>query len=290
MTSSTNKKLENIYHKGQDNIWNGKAVLHELVTQHGPPDFSNADREAIYNIFTIILWGELAAWEVSSQLAADLPSIEARMAATSQAHDEARHFYVMRDYLALLNRGSGELRPKAKKFLTSILRAPKIENKLLGMQLMVEPLALTLFKLIRHKKVDPVLNGLLPLYERDEARHVGLGVQYFPELLNRMSWFTKIKMVIWQFKEYMLQFSMLHELEADLLQLGIEPYKAFELARTKQFKAMKETSQQLGRATPAFALLLGVIDFKAEYQFSKRPLVDRIFYAFRKAKEKSMTV
>jgi hypothetical protein len=48
------------------------------------------------------MWGELAAWKISAQLADELEPLEAKLAATSQVHDEARHFYVMHDYLDAL--------------------------------------------------------------------------------------------------------------------------------------------------------------------------------------------
>ena len=43
---------------------------------------------------------------------------EARMAATSQAHDEARHYYVMRDYLNLLGEVPTEIDPQSSQIFT----------------------------------------------------------------------------------------------------------------------------------------------------------------------------
>ena len=60
-------------------------------------------------------------------------------------------------------------------------------KKLVGMQLMVEPMAITLFQLVREYQLEPVLCDLLELYERDEARHVALGVLHLPKLLEGMT-------------------------------------------------------------------------------------------------------
>ena len=96
------KTLENIYHRGQEKIWDGRDVLKMLVEKHGGINELPAEKKrALQNIFAVILAGEDAAWKISLQLAESVGSVEARMAATSQAHDEARHFYVMRDYLKL---------------------------------------------------------------------------------------------------------------------------------------------------------------------------------------------
>ena len=69
-------KLENLYHKGQAASWDGKAVLAELVERHGGVQASPEKRAAIAEVFTIILWGELAAWEVSSYLAEAHPGLD----------------------------------------------------------------------------------------------------------------------------------------------------------------------------------------------------------------------
>ena len=55
------------------------------------------------------------------------------------------------------------------------------------MQLTVETIALTIFQRVREIGVEPVLTDLLPYYERDEARHVGLGVQLVPQMMEKLS-------------------------------------------------------------------------------------------------------
>jgi pyruvate formate lyase activating enzyme len=59
-------------------------------------------------------------------------------------------------------------------------------KKLIGMQLQIESTALTIFHALRESKVCPVLTDLLTDYEKDEARHVGLGVQLLPTLMKKM--------------------------------------------------------------------------------------------------------
>ena len=97
------RRLERVYHKGHQRAWNGKEVLQNLLEEHGPIELPQEKREALRSLFAIVLWGELAAWKVSAELAMRLEPLEAKMAATSQAHDEARHFYVLYDYLQMLD-------------------------------------------------------------------------------------------------------------------------------------------------------------------------------------------
>src|SRR5690606_3974862 len=84
---------ERIYHKGQVLAWDGKEILPMLIEKHGGIQIDPDKKPALRRVFAIILWGELAAWKISAQLADTLVPLEAKMAATSQAFDEARHFY-----------------------------------------------------------------------------------------------------------------------------------------------------------------------------------------------------
>ena len=86
-------KCQSIYHRGQELAWDGRDLLGELIAKHGGVHIADPEKAAaLSRIFNIILWGELAAWRISAQLADRLVPLEAKMAATSQAFDEARHF------------------------------------------------------------------------------------------------------------------------------------------------------------------------------------------------------
>jgi hypothetical protein len=278
-TTSLENKIELLYHKGQKNIWNGKEYLQECLDKHGEINLSATDAMALKNIFGIILWGELAAWKISSILSFQLEDDCARMAATSQAHDEARHYYVMRDYLRLLDVPlenidlrflPGNIDPYAEDFLQSVLQADNIPKMLLGMQLMVEPLALTLFKIVREKNVDPVLSDLLLMYEKDEARHVAFGTMYLPKILSEMTAVQKADLLVWQFFGYMKQFEMLKSLKNDFVALGISPRDVFAVARKKQLNAMEILSEELGERYPLMDTMIRVIDFRNEMNFPEK--------------------
>ena len=127
-------KLQNIYHRGQSRAWDGREVLSDLVTKHGGIQLPSDKRHALSQIFAVILWGELAAWKISADLAVHLEPLEAKMAATSQAHDEARHFYVMHDYLELLGEVPTKVGPATERVLAGVLGADSLTKKLMGMQ------------------------------------------------------------------------------------------------------------------------------------------------------------
>ena len=227
------KIMERIYHTGQSKAWDGKTLLNELVEKHGGIHIDPKKTEAIKNIFSIILWGELAAWKISAELAEHIEPLEAKLAATSQAHDEARHFYVMHDYLDLLGYTPAPLPDSAGRTLDLVLNANSLAKKLVGMQLMIEPIALTLFQMARESNIEPVLCDLLRYYERDEARHVALGIHYLPDLIKKMNVVEAASYWAFQGRILTLQLRGLNDLEADFEALGFDAMSAFRLGQSR---------------------------------------------------------
>jgi len=245
--SKSTKALENIYHRGQEKIWDGRKVLKELLDKHGGiRKLQPREARALQNIFAVILEGENAAWKISLQLADKLDNIEARLAATSQAHDESRHFYVMRDYLELIDYTPRPIPEPVKTALSMVMETESLPKKLLGMQLMVEPVALTIFQEIRRVVDEPVLVDLLEYFERDEARHVALGVHHLPEVVKDVKMVELISLISWQLRVFMLELRGLKELQSDFEALGLNVEDVFRLAENKQLDALQEFVRELG--------------------------------------------
>jgi rubrerythrin len=243
-------KLRNIYHRGQDLAWDGREVLGDLLKKHGGIQLPEEKKQAIARIFEIILWGELAAWKISAELADRIEPLEAKMAATSQAHDEARHFYVMYDYLRALGYKPTRIDPYSQKILDLTLNTDSLVNKLLGMQLMVETIALTIFAEVREARVEPVLAELMPYYEKDEARHVGLGTQYLPVLMREMNRWEGAKTMAFQLRLVFWTLAGLKAMEKDLATMGIVARDMGERGRKKQVAAFQELWASMGADPP----------------------------------------
>ena len=263
------KRLERIYHKGQDKIWDGRDILAELVAKHGRPNLPPERAQAVKNLFAVILWGELAAWKVSAELALELEPLGATLAATSQAHDEARHFYVMHDYLELLDYKPGELPPIAARTLEEVLNADTLVKKLIGMQLMVEPIALTLFQLSREQRIEPVLADLLVYYERDEARHVALGINHLPALMKGMTRAQALDLSLWQLKMLECEIGGMAELEPSFRCVGIEPNDVLRLGMAKQLIAFRTMQKELGESDRMIEVFRRYFDFRIELRYPK---------------------
>lgn len=216
------KRLARIYHVSQEQAWDGRAVLAELVARHGGVRVPEGKRAALGRVASILLWGELAAWSISADLALKLEEPEAKMAATSQVFDEARHFYVLRDYLWQAGVDAPPLGGYSRKLLVDLLETDNLIEKVVGMQLLVENIALVLFKKLAEARVEPVLTDLLPYFERDEARHVGLGVLALPRVLGDMTELEAVRLYWFQLRVNLLSMfggmTLRHEFE----RLGVD--------------------------------------------------------------------
>jgi hypothetical protein len=245
--ASRARRLETLYHIGQEKIWDGRKVLKGLSERYGKISIPDEPRRALAKVFSIIMWGELAAWKVSAQLAEQIVPLEAKMAATSQAHDEARHFYVMHDYLELLGLTPPPLEFWSRSVVEMAIGTDDLAQKLAGMQLQVETIALTIFHKVRELHVEPVLSELLQYFELDEARHVGLGVQYLPDLIRKMSTVEHTRFVLFQLRLLLYSLAGLKHIEKDLASLGINARELIEFGAKKQLSFLNDLAQVTGQ-------------------------------------------
>src|SRR5262249_8566030 len=119
----------------------------------------------------------------------------------------------------------------------------------LGMQLMVESIALTIFQVVRETRVEPVLCDLLRYFEKDEARHVGLGVQLLPRLMRGLTRLETASLIGFQLKIIGGTLAGLKSMEPALRELGLDPKTILNLGRAKQSLAFEELRVQLGMKT-----------------------------------------
>jgi hypothetical protein len=180
-------KLRRIYANASRDLWDGPALFREAMTRHGGIQLDRERRVALAHPISMLMWGELAAWIVAAELAERLEDPDAKLAASSQVFDEARHFYTLRDYLAALHVPAPRLDVYFAIAARRLLATRDLTVKLFAMQILAEGTAMVIFRFLADAKIEPVLSDLLPYIERDEARHVGLGVLHLPQLLAKLS-------------------------------------------------------------------------------------------------------
>jgi hypothetical protein len=245
--------LSNIYHKGQKYIWEGELTLDQLIEKHGLPDLTEKQRVSLAKILGLIIWGEYTAWQTSAILAFELDDFHAKMAATSQIHDEARHFFVMCNYFEQvldIKPGDTRVSSTAQAGLEAVMNVNSLPKRLLGMQLMVEPVAITIFRMLQESDIDPILTELLTLYIKDEARHIALGVKHLPVELNKMSWPQIVQLFVWQSRLLKYEIDGLFELKPHLQEIGIDYKELFRQAERRQIDSAREMLDVLGWDVP----------------------------------------
>ena len=113
---------------------------------------------------------------VAAQLVNAVPDMESKLYASSQVMDEARHVEVFDRYLHEKIGTVYPVSPHLRSLLGRILEDSRWDMKLLGMQIMVEGLALAAFGVTRAYIDEPLLKDLTTYVLQDEARHVAFGV------------------------------------------------------------------------------------------------------------------
>jgi len=124
-------------------------------------------------------------------------------------------------------------------------------EKLVGMQMMFEPTALTIFKLVREQRFEPVLADLLVYFERDEARHVGLGIQALPELMRNMWPHEHARLAAFQLRVIGHILRSLRALEPELRVLGLSARDVLEAGVLKHQFYSQQMLAQVGFETRA---------------------------------------
>jgi hypothetical protein len=122
------------------------------------------------------LHGEQGALLATAQLVDSVDNIDSKLYAASQVVDEARHVDVYNRYVHTKIGFSYPINPHLRTLLDLILRDSRWDMKFLGMQIMVEGLALAAFGMIRTNTEEPLLRQLTSYVMGDEARHVAFGI------------------------------------------------------------------------------------------------------------------
>jgi hypothetical protein len=208
-------KLNRLYEKAKDSMWNGETDLpwetevdQEAVVLAnaanstglgaamdltGTPFEKWGDKEWLElgiqsQNWTLsqFLHGEQGAMICTARIVENVPWIDAKYYAATQVMDEARHVEVFAKYLDTKLSGHYPVNAHLKMLLDDIIMDSRWDMTYLGMQIMVEGLALAAFGFIHQLTTEPLLKQLLRYVMSDEARHVAFGVlslqDYYKEL------------------------------------------------------------------------------------------------------------
>jgi hypothetical protein len=125
--------------------------------------------------FSSILHGEQGALNLSASLCHVLKDQGAQEYAANQTREEARHVTAFAKYIKARWGRPVECGPTLKTLLVDIIGSPEVYKKIIGMQMLVEGLAMGAFATVFAKTNDPLAKKLMQLVMTDEAFHHKFG-------------------------------------------------------------------------------------------------------------------
>ena len=133
------------------------------------------------------LHGEQGALICTAKIVETVPWYDAKLYASTQVVDEARHVEVFARYLDEKLGGGFQVNAHLRMLLDDIINDSRWDMTYLGMQVMVEGLALAAFGFLHQTTQEPLLKKLLRYVMSDEARHVAFGVLSLKEVYDGMT-------------------------------------------------------------------------------------------------------
>ncbi|GAA1554470.1 ferritin-like domain-containing protein [Actinomadura kijaniata] len=140
-------------------------------------------------LFSQFLHGEQGALNVSARIVQSVPDLDSKFYAATQTMDEARHVEL---YARFVHEKIGMYYPinqDLARLLAESLEDSRWDLPYLGMQVLIEGLALAAFGLYRDMSGNPLVKQILAYVMQDEARHVAFGRlalrDYYAELTDR---------------------------------------------------------------------------------------------------------
>jgi hypothetical protein len=164
------------------NLYDGTVIGH--WTDKEWLDYGIQNRKWTLSQF---LHGEQGALLCTAKIVETVPWYDAKLYASTQVVDEARHVEVFGRYLDEKMGGGYQVNAHLRMLLDDIINDSRWDMTYLGMQVMVEGLALAAFGFMHQMTDEPLLKKLLRYVMSDEARHVAFGVLSLKEVYDGMS-------------------------------------------------------------------------------------------------------
>jgi hypothetical protein len=201
--------LRNLYEKSKEAMWNASSNLdwsidvdpekdnmpNEMIPIFGSHLWDKLDQKtevpklrrlSMAYMLSNFLHGEQGALLAASQIVSAVPGADAKFYASTQVMDEARHVEAYDRYLREKVGVIFPISPYLRTLLDEILRESRWDMKYLGMQILVEGLALAAFGFIHNLSKEPLIKQITKMVMQDEARHVAFGVMSLKGLYDDM--------------------------------------------------------------------------------------------------------
>ena len=187
-----------LYQKGKDKQWDSVhridwsheidpsdqgTIPDEVVPIYGSPTWerlSRAEKDEVRHHYMAwtnsqFLHGEQGALVCSAKIVSTVPDLDAKFYAATQTMDEARHVETYARFLNDKLRLAYPINGSLRDLLDQTISDPRWDLTYLGMQVMIEGVALAAFSMVRDFTGDPLARAINAYVMQDEARHIAFG-------------------------------------------------------------------------------------------------------------------
>ena len=199
-------KLQDLYTRAKDNQWNADNLDWDTVidpsnpimqrdnTQYSRMPFFKKLSQTQQETFTAhstaqllsqFLHGEQGALLTASTITHGVPDVKAKYYAATQTIDEARHVEVYDRYINKIAIHY-PMTPWLKKLIDVTLQTEDYRKIMIGMNMIVEGLALGAFNNMYRQTDEPLLKSITFNVMRDESRHVSFGHAFLTPMIKKM--------------------------------------------------------------------------------------------------------
>jgi rubrerythrin len=205
--NSDNADMRRLYEQAKIDQWNaardidwttplsgdGGLISDDLVDIHGTASWdrlSEAQRVELNRRVTrwrlsTLVHGEHGAMLLCSQLVEHVHGQDAKLFQATQVTDEARHNEVLQRYLELrLDGYTYPIAGNVKEIFDTLLTTASWHLKTIGLQLVAETFAVSLFRMLAESSKDEVLRQVCRRILQDEARHMGFAMLSLPAIVR----------------------------------------------------------------------------------------------------------
>src|SRR5580698_10144504 len=197
-----------LYRKGVEMQWNAETRIdwsqeldednpeqlpEEMLPISGMPEYERMSRQEKAKVrrhfqgwqISQFMQGEQGALICAAKIMTQVPDVDSKFYASTQVIDEARH---VESYKRLLEKFgvAYPMTPPLQELIDQVLRDSRWDMTYLGMQVVIEGLALAAFQQIRDHAQNPLAAAVNAYVMQDESRHVAFGRlalrDYYPQL------------------------------------------------------------------------------------------------------------
>jgi 1,2-phenylacetyl-CoA epoxidase catalytic subunit len=206
---NTRDRLLTLYEKGKEKQWNtntrldwsievdpgsGENSPDSYIPIYGSDMWESMDEKARRTLRhhmsawlnSQFLHGEQGALICAAKIVQTVPDVDSKFYAATQVVDEARHMETYSRYLREKVELAYPINHNLQELLNDVVRDSRWDMTNLGMQVLIEGLALAAFSMIRDFSSEPLAKALNTYVMQDEARHVAFGRlalrEFYPQL------------------------------------------------------------------------------------------------------------